>query len=93
MGVVEAPNVSPTDRVHHRADFGGARRCHQEVHVVRHEHVRVHPAAVVLARCAQGIAEEPVAGVRDEPESATRWKAGEQDCCLSFPKASLSSKR
>lgn len=45
VAVFDIAHVAPAQRLHHRRDLAGRRRCQQQVHVVGHQHVGVDGAA------------------------------------------------
>jgi ribosomal protein L18 len=52
--------------LHHDAYARGIHRRHEQMHMVRHEDVRVHLTFVPLARGAKALVKEFVVGIRGE---------------------------
>jgi len=61
LSICMAP-VQVPDELHHSREGSAARRCHQQMHVVRHQDVRVDGAAHATARAVENRAVSSVVG-------------------------------
>ena len=46
IAVIDVPDVTPTEGLHHACDGAGRRRRYQQVHVIGHQHVAMDGAAL-----------------------------------------------
>jgi hypothetical protein len=66
MDLVEKPNVSTPHILHHRSDCADDARCHKQVDMIRHQHIRMNVAAMTRGGVLEASQVEATVAVGEE---------------------------